>query len=96
VQRVHGATRTVLAPFVRELVELDDGGLCCGAGGAYSVFEPELADDIRERKVAAIDRATPDVVASANPGCSMHLAGAGVDAVHPMVLVARALGVEKS
>jgi glycolate oxidase iron-sulfur subunit len=96
VQRVHGATRTVLAPFVRELVELDDDGLCCGAGGAYSVFEPELAGDIRERKVAAIDRATPDVVASANPGCSMHLARAGVDAVHPMVLVARALGIEKS
>ncbi|MEZ5246177.1 MAG: (Fe-S)-binding protein [Acidimicrobiales bacterium] len=96
VQRVHGATRTVLAPFVRELVELDDDGLCCGAGGAYSVFEAELAGEIRERKVAAIDRATPDVVASANPGCSMHLAGAGVAAVHPMVLVARALGVEKS
>jgi len=92
VQRVHPATRTVLAPFVRELVELDDEGLCCGAGGAYSVFEPELAGDIRDRKVAAIDRATPDLVASANPGCSMHLAGAGVEAVHPMVLVARALG----
>ena len=94
VQRVHPATRTVLAPFVRELVELDDDGLCCGAGGAYSLFEPELAGDIRDRKVAAIDRATPDVVASANPGCSMHLAAAGVDTVHPMVLVARALGVE--
>ena len=95
VQRVHGATRTVLAPHVRELVELDDDGLCCGAGGAYSVFEPELAGDIRERKVDAIGRAAPDVVASANPGCSMHLAGAGVEAVHPMVLVARALRVEK-
>jgi glycolate oxidase iron-sulfur subunit len=95
VQRVHLATRTVLAPFVRELVELDDDGLCCGAGGAYSVFEPELAGDIRDRKVEAIGRATPDVVASANPGCSMHLAGAGVDAVHPMVLVARALGLEE-
>lgn len=94
VQRVHPATRTVLAPFVRELAELDDEGLCCGAGGAYSVFEPELAGQIRDRKVAAIDRATPDVVASANPGCSMHLAAAGVETVHPMVLVARALGVE--
>ncbi len=94
VQRVHAATRTVLAPFVRDLVELDDEGLCCGAGGAYSVLEPELAGDIRDRKVAAIERSAPDLVASANPGCSMHLAMAGVDAVHPMVLVARALGVD--
>ncbi len=92
VQRVHGATRTVLAPFVRELVELDDEGLCCGAGGAYAVLQPTLAGEIRDRKVAAIDRVAPDVVASANPGCSLHLAAAGVPTVHPMELVARALG----
>lgn len=91
VQRVHTATRTVLEPFVRQLVELDDDGLCCGAGGAYSVLEPELAGDIRDRKLGAIDRAEPDVVASANPGCSMHLGAAGVPTVHPMELVARAL-----
>jgi len=91
VQRVHEATRTVLAPFVRELVELNDDGLCCGAGGAYSVLQPELAGQIRDRKVAAIDRVTPDAVASANPGCSLHLAKAGVPTVHPMTLVDRAL-----
>ena len=68
----------MLRPFVRELVELDDEGLCCGAGGAYSIFEPELAGQIRDRQVAAIDRVTPDVVASANPGCSMHLGAVGV------------------
>ncbi len=91
VQRVHLATRTVLAPFVSELVELDDDGLCCGAGGAYSILEPELAGSIRDRKLAAIDRAAPDVVASANPGCSMHLGSAGVPTTHPMELIHRAL-----
>ncbi len=91
VQRVHGATRAVLAPFVRELVELDDDGMCCGAGGAYSVLEPELAGAIRDRKLGAIDRATPDLVASANPGCSMHLGAADVETAHPMELVDRAL-----
>jgi glycolate oxidase iron-sulfur subunit len=91
VQRVHEATRTVLRPFVRELVELDDEGLCCGAGGAYSLLEPEIAGQIRDRKVASIERATPDVVASANPGCSMHLAAAGVPTVHPMALIWQAL-----
>ncbi len=91
VQRVHEATRVVLRPFVRELVELDDEGLCCGAGGAYSVAEPELAGMIRDRKLGSIGRARADVVASANPGCSMHLAAAGVATVHPMELVAEAL-----
>lgn len=91
VQRVHEATRIVLGPFVRELVELDDDGLCCGAGGAYSVLQPELASQIRDRKVGAIERVTADVVASANPGCSMHLAQAGVPTEHPMTLVDRAI-----
>ncbi|MGI9605013.1 MAG: (Fe-S)-binding protein [Acidimicrobiales bacterium] len=91
VQRAHEATRVVLSPFVRELVELEDDGLCCGAGGAYAVLEPKLAGEIRDRKIAAIDRVTPDVVASANPGCSMHLAAAGVPTVHPMELVDRAV-----
>ncbi len=91
VQRVHLATRTLLAPYVREIVELDDQGLCCGAGGAYSVLEPHLATEIRERKLASIEHAAPDVVASANPGCSMHLAQAGTATVHPVELVDRAL-----
>ncbi|MDH3295231.1 MAG: (Fe-S)-binding protein [Acidimicrobiia bacterium] len=92
VQRVHEATRVVLRPYVAEIVELDDEGLCCGAGGAYSVLEPRLSGQIRDRKVASINRAQADVVASANPGCSMHLAAVDVNTIHPMQLVARALG----
>ncbi len=94
VQRKHVTTRTVLAPHVRQLVELDDDGLCCGAGGAYSFVQPQLASDIADRKVAAIRRARPDLVASANPGCSMHLAGKNIATVHPMQLVAESLGLE--
>ncbi len=99
VQRTHQAVRTVLGA-VADLVELDDDGLCCGAGGAYSALEPELAGLIRDRKLEAIARAArrtpgapgaPPVVASANPGCAMHLAAAGVTVRHPMQLVAEAL-----
>jgi glycolate oxidase iron-sulfur subunit len=90
VQRVHQAVRTVLSPYA-DIVELDDEGLCCGAGGAYAVSQPELASAIRERKVAAIARTGALIVASANPGCALHLAAAGVEAVHPCQLVARRL-----
>jgi glycolate oxidase iron-sulfur subunit len=96
VQHQHMATRTVLSPFVRELTELDDDGLCCGAGGSYAFFEAKEARAIRDRKLAAIARSAPDVVASANPGCSMHLAAAGVAAVHPVTLVARAISDRES
>ena len=90
-QRSHEAVPVVLRPFVRELVMLDDDGLCCGAGGAYSMLEPELATAIRARKTAAVERSGASVVASANPGCSLHLAAAGLDVRHPLELVAQAL-----
>jgi hypothetical protein len=41
--------------------------------------------------VAAIDRVAPDAVASANPGCSLHLAAVGVPTIHPMQLIDAAI-----
>jgi glycolate oxidase iron-sulfur subunit len=96
VQRKHLDVRRALAPFA-EVVELDDEGLCCGAGGAYSSLHPAIAGDIRERKLASIARATvasgATLVASANPGCAMHLAAAGARVVHPVEIIDAALGV---
>jgi glycolate oxidase iron-sulfur subunit len=91
VQKAHGAVRELLAP-VASVIELDDDGLCCGAGGAYSALEPELATQMRDRKLAAIGRAGGGVVASANPGCAMHLAAAGAAVRHPIDLLAQAIG----
>lgn len=86
VRRAHGATRTLLAPYA-EVVELDDDGACCGAGGAYALFQPEMAAAIRARKVDAVRRSGAAVVASANPGCIMWLAAAGLDVRHPVEIV---------
>jgi glycolate oxidase iron-sulfur subunit len=95
VQQVHGAVRSVLAPAYR-LEETADDGLCCGAGGAYSVREAELSGQIRARKVDALraahrDADSPLVVVSANPGCAMHLQAAGLTVRHPAELLADAL-----
>jgi glycolate dehydrogenase iron-sulfur subunit len=97
VQRASAAVRAVLA-HVADVVELDDDGLCCGAGGAYSALEPELASAVRQRKLEAIDRATAltgaRVVASANPGCAIHLRAAGLIVRHPVNLVAQGISGE--
>ncbi len=95
VQRSQEPVRALLGR-VADVVELDDDGLCCGAGGAYSALQPELAVRIRERKVASIGRARErsgaTVVASANPGCSMHLGAVlDCDVRHPVDIVADAL-----
>jgi glycolate oxidase iron-sulfur subunit len=93
VQKAHAAVRSVLAPAYR-LHDTADDGLCCGAGGAYAALEPELASEIRDRKVEAIRVAGASpypLVASANPGCAMHLAAAGLVVRHPAQLLADAL-----
>jgi len=94
VQHRETAVRAVLAPAYR-LRDTDDDGLCCGAGGVYSLVEAELAGSIRNRKVDALrragDGARDAVVVSANPGCAMHLAAAGLDVRHPARLLADAL-----
>ncbi|MCZ7525922.1 MAG: (Fe-S)-binding protein [Acidimicrobiia bacterium] len=95
VQRAAGAVRDVLSPAY-ELLETDDDGLCCGAGGTYQLLRPELSAAIRDRKVAEIARAAEPtgrapVVASANPGCALHLTAAGLEVRHPAELLADAL-----
>jgi glycolate oxidase iron-sulfur subunit len=93
VQRAEQPVRTLLS-LVGDVVELDDDGLCCGAGGAYAVLEPALARHIRDRKVDTIGRALrrsgAAVVASANPGCAAHLAEAGLTVMHPIDLLEEA------
>jgi glycolate oxidase iron-sulfur subunit len=56
-------------------VELGDGGRCCGAAGLYSVLQPELAGRLRRQKAEAIAAAGAPVVAVANPGCAIQIAG---------------------
>jgi glycolate oxidase iron-sulfur subunit len=92
VQRAAEPVRAVLRPYA-DLAELDDEGLCCGAGGAYATTHPATAAAIRDRKVAAVARSGAGVVASANPGCALHLAGAGLTVRHPLELVDEALGL---
>lgn len=91
VQRAHAHVRSMLRPYVDRLVELDDEGLCCGAGGLYSALHPVEAAAIRARKLDAIGRSGASIVASANPGCMMHLAAAGLDVRHPIELIDEAV-----
>ena len=94
VQQAHLPVRTVLGRYV-EVTELDDEGLCCGAGGAYSQQHPDVANAVRQRKVAAIERSGATMVASANPGCMLHLRAAGLDVRHPLEIVAELLPTQE-
>lgn len=59
-----------------ELAPVAEAHLCCGSAGSYSILQPVLANTLRERKLAALEAGAPDLIATANIGCQLHL-GAG-------------------
>lgn len=73
-QRVHGLIERILERTGYELVSVAENHICCGSAGSYSLLQPELADRLLERKVTNLEANSPDVIATANIGCQMHLA----------------------
>jgi glycolate oxidase iron-sulfur subunit len=49
--------------------------LCCGSAGTYSVLQPVLAQQLRDRKLGHLAALSPQVIVSANVGCIQHLQG---------------------
>ena len=47
--------------------------LCCGSAGTYSVLQPTIAYELRDRKLGNLSEMKPEVIASANIGCITHL-----------------------
>lgn len=80
-------------PSLRVVRSADDA-LCCGAGGAYSLFQPAFAAAMRERKKAALEETGAAFIVSANPGCMLHLEGTGVRMVHIAEVVDQALATD--
>jgi glycolate oxidase iron-sulfur subunit len=74
------------------IVEIPEGHLCCGSAGTYNLLEPDLAAELRERKLRNIASVKPDAIATANIGCMMQLQDAGVPFVHTVELLDWATG----
>ena len=67
--------------------------LCCGSAGTYNILQPEIAADLRDRKVDNIKRVRPDVVATGNIGCITQLAsGMDIPIAHTVELLDWAYG----
>ncbi|MCU0683673.1 MAG: heterodisulfide reductase-related iron-sulfur binding cluster [Polyangiaceae bacterium] len=73
-QRVRAQPRALLGaiPGV-ELVEIADGEQCCGSAGIYNLVQPESAREIGLRKVENVLAAGPELLVSANPGCTLQM-----------------------
>lgn len=79
-----------------ELAELPESEWCCGSAGVYNITQPEMSAKLLRRKMENIGKTGAEIVASANPGCSVQLAAGVSDGArrvkiaHPVSLLAQA------
>jgi len=60
-----------------ELVSPAEPEICCGSAGIYNLVQPGPAAELGERKARHLAALSPDMIATANPGCTLQIAAAG-------------------
>ncbi|HUW76815.1 MAG TPA: glycolate oxidase subunit GlcF [Gallionella sp.] len=75
-QKLGGTVEAILRRCGYELTPVADSHLCCGAAGSYTLLQARLSGQLLDNKLAALQQGKPDLIASANVGCQMHLASA--------------------
>jgi glycolate oxidase iron-sulfur subunit len=92
-QKVTREPKELLSRLGFVVKDVPEGHLCCGSAGTYNIFQSAIAERLRDRKIANIERAAPDVIAAGNIGCMMQIAtGTAIPIVHTVELVDWATG----
>jgi len=91
-QQIRGKVERVLSAAGVDVKLCADSHLCCGSAGTYSVLQPELAYELRDRKLKNLEATAPEMIVSANIGCVTHLqSGTGTPVLHWIELIDSAL-----
>lgn len=91
-QQIRGKVEGVLRAAGIDVMLCADSHLCCGSAGTYSVLHPEIAHELRSRKLANLEATGAPEIVSANVGCVSHLqAGTGTPVSHWIELLDRVL-----
>jgi glycolate oxidase iron-sulfur subunit len=92
-QKVMREPKDLLCKFGFIVKDVPEGHLCCGSAGTYNILQPTLANRLRDRKVANIEKLEPDVIAAGNIGCITQIAaGTSIPVVHTVELLDWATG----
>ena len=59
-----------------ELLTPAESEICCGSAGIYNLVQPEPAAQLGARKAQHIAALSPDMIATANPGCTLQISAA--------------------
>jgi glycolate oxidase iron-sulfur subunit len=71
--RVKGAVEALLTSLGATVAPVGESHFCCGSAGTYSVLQPVLATELRDRRLGHLLKPAPEAILSANIGCITHL-----------------------
>ena len=72
-QQLAGRVEALLTRLGFDLAPVADSHLCCGSAGTYSLLQPDLAGRLLENKLSNLESSAPELIATANVGCQLHL-----------------------
>jgi glycolate oxidase iron-sulfur subunit len=88
-QKLDGVVESLLQQTGFTLVPVRDAHLCCGSAGTYSILQADLSARLRSDKLDCLQEQQPELIATANIGCLLHLqAAADVPVIHWIELLA--------
>jgi len=91
-QQIRGKVEGVLRAVGVDVQLCADSHLCCGSAGTYSLLQPELSLQLRDRKLAKLEATGPQTIVTANVGCQAHLqSGTRTPVLHWIELIDAAL-----
>lgn len=92
-QAIRTEPKTLLKKAGFTVKDVPEGHICCGSAGTYNLLQPEIASQLRARKVANIERTKPDLIATGNIGCMTQIGkGNEIPIVHTVELLDWATG----
>ena len=92
-QKITGLPKELLSKNGFVVKDVPESHLCCGSAGTYNILQPDIANKLRDRKVANIAMLKPDMIAAGNIGCMVQIAGGtSVPVVHTIELLDWATG----
>ena len=95
-QNMGTKAQTLLRKAGFKVQDVPEGHLCCGSAGTYNIMQPEIATQLRDRKIENIKSTNPQVIATGNIGCITQLAtGTVTPIIHTVELLDWAYGGPK-
>jgi glycolate oxidase iron-sulfur subunit len=86
-QQVTAEPKTLLVRAGFRVVEPREPHICCGSAGTYNLLQPEIAGQLRDRKLGNLKATKPDLIAAGNIGCITQLSGDALPVVHTVELL---------